>query len=676
MPWPLLKMTLLATLIAAGGALGPLTASADVFRLDASGEVGSNGSRGSDGTDGSDGGWVFGPGRSGEDGRDGGDGWNGGRGEDGGQIHVRIQYVNEEKSQIRISGRVSGIRRTEVVDRVLPLTGLTRLTFVANGGEGGHGGSGGDGGRGGSGSRGEDGREGCPPTNGGHGGNGGNGGRGGRGGDGGLGGDGGQIVIEVPEDQSELLLLVRTETSPGSAGRGGRAGSGGSSGSGGWGGSAGRKLCDSISVPDARSGSNGSSGWRGTDGVSGRDGRSGTAGGAALQVLGLTGARTYSKPFVLRLVGIDVVDANRDGIIEPGEAFSIVGLHVLNHSEMPTPRGQEIRLGFQSTQALTVLAGAEINIGSGFGAQETRKFQIPEGAMVLRAASQPGQARLAVSLRLNSVRTEIGSDAIIAIQEPLVVSVDGPERRALFFGERHEVKVTLRNISQKPMGVGTSRAVRWSLDWSSAENGRLRGAGISVSTAGGVNANLEQRLQFDLEPLEAGETRELTVHLLVERPNGVSYAEGILSLETLLENSAESSAWRASARRPMPVAAAVDLRPMAISQNMRVERRNVRCEFPRATFKTWTLSGLILRKQAGEPTVEVKIAVGTLLSRTESPSVRVPVHVLAAYESFVRGESGSAERLAAFVNEVIAPELRKDPKWWIDSCAPPRARRN
>lgn len=641
-------------------------ASAENFHLTASGSPGSDGQSGARGDSGPIGfGWNSG--EDGRDGRDGGVGSHGRDGLDGGSIQVRLEYANPEKTQIRITGRAGGASSSRVVDHLMPLSSAGRISLFAEGGDGGRGGRGGEGGAGGGGSRGADGRDGCPATDGQDGGDGGDGGRGGRGGDGGSGGIGGEIFVEVPEDQSELLLLVRTSISGGRAGGAGSGGFGGSSGSSGWGGSAGRNHCDSKTISIARSGSSGSSGRRGDDGWQGQEGRSGTSGRAEMVVAGLLGRRSFPKPFVLRLSRIEFLDSNRDGMIEPGETFSVTGLEVINHSDMPTPRGQKILLGFRSTEALQMLGGAEVNIGSDFGAQETRRFEIPEGALVFRASSSPGLARLALSLRLNAIQTEIGSDAVLTVQEPLAVTLAGAEARGVFFGQSHEVRLAIQNISSKPIGLGSERPVRWSLEWLPKKPVRLDGEAIRVTGLTENPVDLSQRIGIELPLLAPGESKELTLELLVDRPGSLFLGEGALRLDfeaPRLSEGGTRSLWH----RELEVVAAVDLTPMAFQQKFELKNLGLKCVFPEATVKHWTFSGLEIQKLAGSESVSVKVSVGTFLARRWSPEVLVPVHAFAAFESLSRKGSPSAAVIETFLNQQVVPLLRTSRDWSIERC--------
>src|SRR5690606_3248061 len=80
-----------------------------------------------------------------------------------------------------------------------------------------------------------------------------------------------------------------------------------------------------------RSGSNGNSGHRGADGRDGRDGE------YTIRVHGPNGTATYSSIYDLRLVDYKLVEEFPDGVLEPGERFSLQDLTIRNAGGMPSP---------------------------------------------------------------------------------------------------------------------------------------------------------------------------------------------------------------------------------------------------------------------------------------------------------------------------------------------------
>lgn len=228
------------------------------------------------------------------------------------------------------------------------------LVFAAVGGDGGEGG---DGGRGGHGAKGRDGRDATRYASGSSGGRGGDGGDGGNGSHGAPGGHGGQVVVEVDDEASHLLMLVSHAVD---GGRGGSAGSNGAGGYGGPGGDGGDSYSwtETESYTDSQGNHQTRTHHRSNPGGSdGPPGSSGRPGSAALRHGGPGGQgrftihlkhqdqiAQYPARYDLRLVSFTHRSRNHDGIYEPQEEVLVEKIAVENVGGMPTPGHCDVEL--------------------------------------------------------------------------------------------------------------------------------------------------------------------------------------------------------------------------------------------------------------------------------------------------------------------------------------------
>lgn len=278
--------------------------------------INASGSDGSNGSDASNNSWRK--------------GHNGNRGEDGqdaGNVKLSLSYADANKTRVNVAVQIP--ERDVNFNQTFSLAELKNITIDASGGDGGNGGSGGEGG---DGSDGSDGMSGCSPSSGSRGSD---GYKGGTGGDAGEGGNAGNVFVNVSEDQSELLMLVRSLKND--RGDSGRPGEGGPGGDGGDGGDGGRNTCED-------GGSDASDGWDGSDGSRGDSGQMASDGRSANKGYVVAGAQvvTYPEKFNLQVRGLVYEDENNDGIIEYGEKINITKISLINTSSMPTPPNTQI----------------------------------------------------------------------------------------------------------------------------------------------------------------------------------------------------------------------------------------------------------------------------------------------------------------------------------------------
>ncbi len=337
-------------------ASGPLWA--ETIYLDATGADGKDATHGTS--------YNTSPGSSFGTGRDGGDASNSTEGTDGGDINVNLNQITTttNKAVMVISGTVRGAGR----NASLTLDGSSLVTADAHGGGGGHGGVGGNGEGGCNGSRGRDATQYSSGTSGG---NGCNAGDGGKGTPGSAGGNGGNVKAKVKIDETHLFLAFTCDTSPGAGGNAGRNGQGGTGGHGGPGGSSyswsesvyDGESCTTTSFRNSNGsystsrscspkyrtvhhsnsgGMNGSSGFNGSDGHGNiQAGQSGRAGSCVYLVENAQGSVTsYKNKFTLSVASFKIRDANKDGIIEPGEKLFVENMVVKNGDGVPSPAGK------------------------------------------------------------------------------------------------------------------------------------------------------------------------------------------------------------------------------------------------------------------------------------------------------------------------------------------------
>ena len=489
-----------------------------MFVVDAAGTNGRSGGSGSSGSSGF----------SGYSGGNGSDGSDGGDGTPGGSIDVSLKYGSNAGEFILEGSAKGGKGGGQTVAHRNSTQADGFLWLKANGGQGGSGGEGGDGGRGGDGSRGSDATQ---SSSGSSGGPGGSGGRGGDGGNGGDGGAGGRIQIKVPEDQTELLWLVRQESFPGPSGRAGSEGSGGSGGSGGPGGSS-----YSWSEPDGNGGSNsrsnsggsyGFSGSSGSSGNSGRKGREGGAGSAKIVVVRANGTTaTFDRMFELAIEGVGFHEKFADGIFEPGEKISLAKLNLSNSGDMPTPQKNTVFALDVRGDISKPSQPLEFPEVRGLAAKEKKSYEFPAGKyefVVKEQAQTRGSVLFTPSVKIGGMTKVLRQTNEYPLLYPVMYdleSVGGVKLVVQGQVSNHSIKV--QNMS-KTASYGDSGQIR-------------RKSKIRLSYAGGdvplgafdiaVNGNVSdfasgKSVEVDVPTLSAGTSYDLNFEVRINETQNI-----------------------------------------------------------------------------------------------------------------------------------------------------------
>lgn len=636
---------------------------ANTLRFDVSGASGSSGGSGRDGRDGSSGGWGSFWSNDGDDGEEGEWGQDGRPGADGGEIRLNLSYADPEKTQILIQGEILKPGQVSApVRQIVPVNQISSLSLRADGGSGGPGGDGGDGGDGGRGGSGPAGRDGCPPSSGSSGGRGGDGGRGGEGGAAGPGGRGGRIVITVPEDQSEILLLVQASASGGSAGQPGDGGRAGSAGSGGWGGSGGRSTCPEQ-MSDASSGMWGSSGRSGNPGRDGRSAERGSEGQVDFITLGAAqGATRFSRGFDVVIPSLDWVDENEDGVIEPGELVFVRGVLLKNSSAMPSPLDQAIRLELLASEAFELLQAPVETAIWRLAPGESREARFDESPWVLRAKEGVGLGIKALdfSVGINRIQVARRVQESVTVQEAVTLKWVNASTR-LYFNEPQEADLLIRNHTQKVVGGG-SRPLSLLLSASAKS--------VEVFVSG---PDFEARLlapdfKWIVPAIEPG--AELRLRLKISgKGDSLEVKDQLVARLGILRTSG------AAERNLPPVSQqlifAKDLRPLVVNVSLDLRRLGIQCQFPQARVReNWSLAYVSLVKAAGKDEVFIQYWIGNLISRTISPTHRSLLHPLVKFSELFDGKDLSAEQVVALMNEVVKPlSLQQKPVWALSGCS-------
>mmetsp|Transcript_18854 Transcript_18854/g.47946 ORF Transcript_18854/g.47946 Transcript_18854/m.47946 type:complete len:1449 (-) Transcript_18854:30-4376(-) len=314
------------------------------------------------------------PGASGHPGRgsgaSGSSGDHGERGHDGTSAqNISLQLLADEE-KIHIVRGEDG----QTVVRELEDGDANELELAAVGGNGGRGG---DGGRGGSGAQGSRGRNATRYSSGGNGGPGGNGGNGGVGGDGGHAGAGGIITLQVTENDTDLLMLLKQKLPPIQGGQGGSPGAGGRGGSGGSGGPGGSSYSwtETTGAGDNRrtihrsnpGGHSGRSGHSGADAPPGRRGQNGHDGQFRILVTTSAGQVVeYHQPYTLEVGAVRLSEPLGYGLFEPGCTVD-VSADVCNVGGMPLPSQQNTFFYAQSDRWIECDPAARVLLPAGLG---------------------------------------------------------------------------------------------------------------------------------------------------------------------------------------------------------------------------------------------------------------------------------------------------------------------
>lgn len=335
--------------------------------VDASGAPGSAGREGTRGADGHS---------SGVPGQPGGAAGPATRGGDAGRIEVVLARAGGGQASLR--GQRSTELGAEAVDARVEFGEHGFIDLVARGGAGGSGGRGGRGGTGARGSSGQDATRYSSGTNGGRGGAGGDGGLGSRGA---AGGQGGLIRVQVADEDTHLLMLLRQGVEGGAGGAIGQHGAGGFGGDGGRGGSS-----HSWTTRSSYSGPKGEQRTRthhhsNPGGISGAPGQSGSPahgplaagspgpdGEFRIEVSTSAGVEVGASRYHFLLAHVEVHTLDRDGITEPGERIELRKIRLRNVGGLASPRHSDVQLVVRASNWVRPIESALLTVPRGVAA--------------------------------------------------------------------------------------------------------------------------------------------------------------------------------------------------------------------------------------------------------------------------------------------------------------------
>lgn len=615
-------------------------------------------------------------------GASGGDGSSAGDdGGDGGTVELHLSYADAAKTQVLLTGTTW---KTKTFRQVVMLKDLKRIEITAVGGDGVAGYNGMDGSSGSSGSDGWDGSngwDGCPPGNGGNGTDGGDGRDGGdgwNGGPGGSGGSGGSIRIIVPDDQSELLMFVRTDTSGGSGaagGWGGAAGRGGSGGRGGRGGRGGQNTCKDANGnpthgPDGRDGWSGHDGRSGRDGSSGSPGRSGYGGGDGSRSFTLetpSGLQTFEDRFRLKVTALKFVDESGDSVLQPGERAYLVGLEITNTGPMPSPRGQVVQLGLASTSTLlspTVLSAKVGEISAG----EKRQLSLAKGALTLQVPNQRsliGKKAVASGLlSINGVQQSLELETGMAVAWPLTVSSQNDGLSAKFEVPIQNLKYSLKNVGTTLIGQGGAQPLYVQMSWVSKS---LPGSDVVLAMADGRFFNLAQPVTIADLSVAGSSTVGLPFSVVFRNSRNLSAAQGNLILSLRLQDPGLAGN-DVDVVQTISTSVDVNLVIEAIewNQTLNFAYARIQCQFPQLPNQVQTVALMHIQKDKGSSVMQVQLELPGSAASATSPVISVSAaKAMPFLQSF---RSGIQPAVAVdFLNKLVGPSSPKGP-WSFQAC--------
>lgn len=581
-------------------------------------------------------------------------------GEDAGSVSLALSYADSAKTLVNLRGSIRTDGHVKQISETLPISQLSLITISAIGANGA---SGRDGSNGYDGSSGWSGSSGCPPSDGSSGSDGSDATDGENGQDG---GDGGDIRISAPADQSELLLLVRAETEPGSGGSGGRGGTGGHGGTGGSGGSNSCRDEDGkwIGGPNGMDGANGRDGRNGSDGW---DGRSGRDGSLSFDLTGATGTKTYSRPFSVSVQVLKATDDNEDTVLEPGEDLHITELQISNDGPMPTPLGQILNFNFQNTSSLIIKNASPFALNEVIPGRSTKTIQFPKGAIVLQVPKQTSligkTAVLALNMKINSLSSQATAGSKFTVRWRVGLSavtnvID------TYFASAKIANFTVKNIGTHEVGKGTNHPIEVEFSWKSPN---IPGSDVSVTIGNGQSFSLEKSYTVSDLTIPAKGSLAQALNVRVRNSKSLLLGEGNLSITLKLKNStgeniADSSQTRFLLR--------TDLRPVAISHQFALAPLNIRCSFPNSLSRSADLVRLEIAKSKGADRLKVRLTTKGLFQNDVSPIYTVSAYDFVPFSKKISGKPKQAD-VISFLNKLVAAETKKGEKSWaIGSCGP------
>ena len=335
--------------------------------VDASGTPGSTARDGPQGADGTS---------SGSAGQPGGAAGRATPGGHAGRMEVVLARAGGGLASLR--GQRSTELGAEVVDARVEFGEHGFIDLVARGGAGG---AGGRGGRGGTGARGSRGQDATRYSSGSNGGCGGTGGDGGLGTHGAPGGQGGLIRVQVADEDTHLLMLLRQGVEGGAGGAVGQHGAGGFGGDGGRGGSSHswttttsysgpkgehRTRTDHHSNPGGHSGSAGHPGSPGHGPL--LSGSVGPDGEFRIEVSTVAGLERGASRYHFLLAHVEVHTRDRDGITEPGERIELRKIRLRNVGQLASPRHSDVQLVVRASNWVRPIEGALLTVPRGVAA--------------------------------------------------------------------------------------------------------------------------------------------------------------------------------------------------------------------------------------------------------------------------------------------------------------------
>lgn len=496
---------------------------------------------------------------AGADGRSGGDAGLAQPGENAGSIHVRL--TSERAGRVEVAGQVMLPRTADrPLNESLDIGESGSILLVARGGDGGNGGSGGDGEAGGNGRDGADadqfssGKNGWPGADGGDGGMSTHGERG---------GDGGQVIVEVRQPDTHLLMLLEHDCA---AGRGGEPGTNGRGGPGGTGGQGGSPYSWTTSTTETYQDAAGnpqsrihyqshhhSGGMDGPPGRPGRDGRAAPRAGAdgrpgdfRIHVMDDGRVAEFTRRYDLQIIDYEL--ELEDAFAEPTSTVRVKRLTLENTGGMPTPGrcAPEVRL---AGSHWLVPLGQPLPLAVPLAPGEKHVFEQELTARVPDVEQLVSGEPLRETDRVSPLAWQTGANRPFANQHPRktfpvafaceVESVRSLESQTP--GRAGLVRVTIINNSRRALGraSATRRAVAVRLGLRNAEMARH----LMLIHLDGRRLTWEEGLDIELDNIESGATAviEAIVGVL---PGAPGYTEAELTATLRLGALSDAEATR------------------------------------------------------------------------------------------------------------------------------------
>ena len=613
-------------------------------------------------------------------------------GSNAGNVKLSLSYADAAKKSILIEGQTFFDNNSKPFSQIVPLSELNQISINASGGNGGSGydgRNGDDGSNGYDGSNGSDGSDGCPPGNGTNGSNGGYGSSGSAGGDGsngGNGGDAGHIQINVPADQSELLLLINASVDVGNKGLGGSGGSGGRGGrggSGGRGGNAGHNNCptDDNQTHDRSDGSSGSSGMDGSSGSdgphgdAGSDGSVGSEGSLVFTTTSSNGAINYSEPFNLEISKIKSIDDNEDGVLEPGEALHITQLTVTNSSSMPTPVGQVINVLFKNSSTLLQKSAVPVILNELIPANSSKVFNFSKGILVFTTLNDKNligkEASINASFAINYINAETTKKTNRTIAWPITLKSKTDKANG-YFGDALSVQYELQNISTREIGPTGLQPVEVEFSWDSKT---IPGADVTAVLADGRSINLNLPVKISDLSAPAESTLNLPVKVTVKNSRSQVVTDGNLKIIVRLKDIVSGN-FVAISSRTTPFRLVKDIRSLTFDNTIDLKSSSINCYFPNDLVKKLNVAKIEVLKSANSDIVSFKISRRTFIVLKTSPSVKGKAFDFAPFIDLLKQKTPDVNGVLDLLNTVVAPALQNTDKSWVitpGSCKVGRA---